>query len=182
MKKIISKINKYKNYIIIGFVGVIIIIIFFPYNSNDNELELERPTNVLINNRIVVEIIGEVYYPGIYEINENIRLYELVILAGGYKKDADIDNINQVRLIYDSEKIIINRKGTNLISVNNGKININTATISQLTTLPGIGEARANSIITYRNDFGPFVKIDDIMKISGISSAIFENIKDFICI
>lgn len=65
---------------------------------------------------------------------------------------------------------------------NFGKINLNTATVEELCTLSGIGEARAKAIVSYRTDNGPFKTIEDIMNVSGIKDASFSKIKDDICV
>ena len=62
------------------------------------------------------------------------------------------------------------------------KISINTASIELLMTLPGIGESKAKNIIEYREEKGPFIKITDIMNVTGIGESIFEKIKDYITI
>ena len=63
-----------------------------------------------------------------------------------------------------------------------GKININTATVEELDTLPGIGEAKARAIIEYRENESPFLKPEDIMNVSGIGEKTYENIKDYIVV
>lgn len=63
----------------------------------------------------------------------------------------------------------------------NGLININSADVAELEKLKGIGEAMANRIIKYREENGPFVTIEEIMKVSGINESRFGDIKDFIC-
>lgn len=62
----------------------------------------------------------------------------------------------------------------------NSKVNINTATQTQLETLPGIGPSTAIKILTYRKEKGKFKKIDDIKEVSGIGDSKFEKIKDYI--
>jgi len=67
-------------------------------------------------------------------------------------------------------------------SPQSGKVNINRATLSELMTLPGIGEAKARTIIEFRTNNGPFEKIEDITKVSGIGQATFESLKDLITV
>ena len=67
-------------------------------------------------------------------------------------------------------------------ALENGLVNLNTADIAALTTLPGIGESRAKAIISYREQHGAFAQIEDIMKISGIKQAAFSKIKDKITV
>ena len=62
------------------------------------------------------------------------------------------------------------------------KINLNTAVKEQLMTLKGIGEARAEAIIAYRQEYGPFARIEDIMEVPGIKEAAFQKIKEDITV
>ena len=164
---------------------------------------------------IKVEIKGAIKKEGVYEINDNFRVEDLINISGGLRKDADISTINLSRklknedvvIIYTKEEIEEARKGstsikyiekecicpkidnsaciediiTNSQSIinNTGKVNLNTATIEELLTIPNIGESKAKLIIEYRNKT-PFKQIEDIMNIKGIGSGIFEKIKAYI--
>lgn len=72
--------------------------------------------------------------------------------------------------------------GNTASGVPEARVNLNTATKQQLMTLTGIGEARADAILAYRENMGPFQRIEDIMKVSGIKEAAFQKIKDDICV
>lgn len=130
-------------------------------------------------NQITVYLYGEVKYPGLYSIDENTNLYELINLAGGFTNNANIDNINLARIISNNEMIIIEKKST--INKNN-LININTATKEELMKIKGIGESKANEIIKYRTNYGNFKNIDDLLKVKGISKTLFDEIKNQITI
>ncbi|MBO4808568.1 MAG: helix-hairpin-helix domain-containing protein [Lachnospiraceae bacterium] len=151
---------------------------------------------------ICVHICGAVVSPGVYEIPPGSRVYEAVMAAGGYRDDADKDYVNQALVLNDSDKLVIptladteamvipsNGKekefgiGSGVpVSESSGKVNINTAGVEELCTLPGIGEARAKVIISYRESSGPFKSIEDIMNVSGIKQASFDKIKNDICV
>ena len=151
---------------------------------------------------ICVHICGAVVSPGVYEIPPGSRVYEAVMAAGGYRDDADKDYVNQALVLNDSDKLVIptladteamvipsNGKekefgiGSGVaVSESSGKVNINTAGVEELCTLPGIGEARAKVIIAYRESSGPFKSIEDIMNVSGIKQASFDKIKNDICV
>lgn len=145
---------------------------------------------------IVVDINGAVKKPGIYELNEGMRVNDAIDAAGGFTEDVNSDyvskNINKARILRDEEKIYIpcieddislieeniadNNANINTFS---GKININTASKEQLITLKGIGDAFAQRIIDYRND-KKFSNIEDIKNVKGIGDKTFEQIKDYI--
>lgn len=149
---------------------------------------------------IEVYVCGCVNKPGVYKLRSGSRLYEYLELAGGYTKEADIDYENLARVMTDGEKVYFpsneetlddklisgdissDNKTSDNISDSNKKVNINTADIGELTSLTGIGESRARSIIVYRQENGPFKCIEDIMLVSGIKESLFGKIKEQITV
>jgi competence protein ComEA len=130
--------------------------------------------------RIIVQITGEVNRPGLYELNDGSRLHELITIAGGFTPNAKADSINLASTLQDGDHIMVSKATSSLNA--NGLISINQASKEELLQLQGIGEAKANNIIAYRNLHGPFAKLEDLMKVSGISSSIYDNIKNKICL
>ena len=106
--------------------------------------------------------------------------------------DAAADSVNLARNVSDGEQIYIPTEeeasagaagsGPASAGAQQGKVNINTASLEELMTLTGIGEAKAESIIRYREENGGFRKPEDLMEISGIKEGVFEKIKDDIII
>lgn len=142
-----------------------------------------------------VHISGAVQSPGVYTLEEGSRIFQAVEAAGGFLPQADEGYLNLAAQIYDGMKITVLTKeeaatapapegGTGSFEQETAapKVNINTAGKEQLMTLQGIGEARAADIIAYRQEHGPFQKIEDIMQISGIKEAAFAKIKDDITV
>lgn len=131
---------------------------------------------------IYVHICGFIRKPDVYELKQGARVKELLDLSGGFLEDADTEYINLARELIDGEKIYIPKKGEviNSLEAEKGtdKINLNTASKSELMTLRGIGENKANDIIRYRESNGLFKSIEDIMKVSGIKQSGFDKIKD----
>ncbi len=147
---------------------------------SSNSVFYEPVENELTNPaQITVYLYGEVKYPGLYNINENTRLYDLIIKAGGFTKDANLNNLNLARVVNNNEMIIIEKQENKQESP---YININVATKEELMTLKGIGEAKASAIITYRNEVGYFQDIRDLLKVKGISESVFNEIKDQITV
>lgn len=156
---------------------------------------------------IYVDIGGEVNAPGVYELSEGTRLFQLIEKAGGLTDDADIDVINRAETVYDGQKILIasteetmnsaEKAASNAAteigggiaadsnsaySSGDSKVNINTAGSVDLQTIPGIGPSKAERIIEYRSSNGYFKSIEDIKNISGIGDKTFDNIKKYITI
>lgn len=155
-------------------------------NNNENK-ENETPE---VKNKIVVEIKGEVVKPDVYLLDEGSIIKDLIDIADGLTDEADISNINRAKELSNHELIIIynindeDRDNTNYALENdtesNNIININTATESELQSIPGVGEVKAKSIIIYREKNGGFKKIEEIKSVDGIGEKTFEKIKDFI--
>ena len=158
-------------------------------NPEDLLKEIEKDTEETEEGSpIMVHISGEVYKPGLVELGLGSRVVDAVELAGGLKKDADMDRINLAKKLLDEEKIYIPKIGEEnapveisleLESGDSQKININTATKEQLMTLPGIGEVLAGRIVDYRENTS-FNNIEDIKNVSGIGDKKFEGIQDLI--
>ncbi len=144
--------------------------------SSDSKAESEECT---------IYICGAVKKPGVYSFPEGARVCDAVKAAGGMKKKALQDAVNQARMLSDGEQITIpsqSSKKKSTASEESGLVNINQATAEELMTLTGIGESKAQMIITYREENGPFHAIEDIMKISGIKEGVYNQIKENITV
>ena len=141
---------------------------------------------------ICVYICGAVHEPGVYELPEGSRVHEALDMAGGMTEEAAAYALNLARIAVDGEQIYVpdaeEIQGQSILSGSAGglgyekKVNINTASMEELMTLTGIGEAKAESIIRYREENGGFQSIEDLMEIGGIKEGVFEKIKDDITI
>ncbi|HEX8923424.1 MAG TPA: helix-hairpin-helix domain-containing protein [Patescibacteria group bacterium] len=150
-------------------------------------------------NEIEVDVEGEVIHPGVYKLKKGDRVKEALVAAGGLALKADRKwvevNINQAELLKDGQKILIpsegDRKEINLKSdslntkvlgvssqIKSKTININSASLEELDTLPGIGPSLAQRIINYREEKGGFKSAEEIKLVSGIGDKLFEKIKD----
>ncbi len=183
------------------FIAIIIIIVIANFLLPKEEVFIEEDiTNQVTEEKyIYVHIDGAVNEPGIKEIKEGTRLFELIEMAGGIKEEADISRLNLSSVLKDEQKIIVpytinieeqadsfsqknNSKIQKSQSIQNALININYANVSELCNLAGIGTSTAQKIINYRDENGLFNSIEDIQKVSGIGQAKFDKIKDNITI
>lgn len=141
--------------------------------------------------RICVYVCGAVVSPGIYYLEEGARVAQAIDEAGGTLPDADLSAINPALKASDSQKIYIptvaesagfNGEAGADVGLSGGLININTADAALLSTLPGIGKVKAESIVAYREENGGFKTVEDIKNVSGIKDSSYEKIKELICI
>lgn len=135
---------------------------------------------------VVVYVCGYVKEPGVYSLPADARAGDAVKAAGGFLAEADTEYINLAETLADGEKLRIPSKreaaAGSAVSAeaDDGLVNINTADAEALETLPGIGPAKAEAILAYREEQGGFTVIEDIMLVPGIKEAAFSRIKDHI--
>ncbi|MDI3480459.1 MAG: competence protein ComEA [Tepidanaerobacteraceae bacterium] len=146
--------------------------------------------------KVVVYVTGAVKNPGVYTLDDGMRVKDAIDLAGGALPEADLLCLNLAQKLHDEDKLYVPKIGETIsesegkqsatgistkvgvASLSDGKININTAGITELDTLPGIGPTTAQKIIDYRTQNGPFESIDEIKNVSGIGEKKFDQIKD----
>lgn len=160
---------------------------------------------------LYIHVCGEVAAPGVYELPAGSRMYEAVEKAGGMTSEAAQESVNLAQAIEDGQQLRIpsreeirkyqetGKDVSGLLgaggAAGNGSesasqksessaalINLNTASKEELMTLNGIGAARAEAILSYREQKGGFRTIEDIMKVPGIKNAAFQKIKDKITV
>ena len=161
----------------------------------ENEQPTEPPNE--IPQTLLVDVKGAVRYPGVYTLEEGQRIVNAIEMAGGYTEQANPSHINHAQKLQDEMVIYIPKIGEvlsesieQLIQIpqqssststsSSGKVNLNKAEESELTTLPGIGPSKAKAIIQYRIEQGTFQTIDDLKKVTGIGEKTFEQLKDLI--
>lgn len=178
------------------------------FKDKEEEVVVEEEPEILKEEeeKVVVDIKGMVANPGVYEVSSSSRVNDVIELAGGLLENADTSLINLAKIvsdemtiiIYSNEEVLLKYKEevcvcdcpliSNDACIESGSedsgalVNINTASKEELMTVSGIGEAKAESIIKYREDNGSFSAIEDIMNVSGIGESLFEKIKDYITV
>ena len=153
---------------------------------------------------IMVHVIGEVQKPGVVTLEEGARIIDAIELAGGKTEDSDLTKINLAYVIEDGVQIYVPRIGetTNEENIKKEagegiifenfnqdetekktiKVNINTASLEKLQTLPGVGLSTAQKILDYKKEHGNFKNIEEIKNVSGIGETKFNSLKDYIIV
>ena len=160
------------------------------------EGETVKETSETETGVIIVHVTGAVKNSGVYTLPEGSRVFHAVDEAGGALEDADLERINLAQPLYDGQPVFVPRKGDDSLSGPEGlisspgefaaaggqKININTANKSQLETLPGIGNVKAQSIISHREKNGPFRSIEELLNVNGIGEKTLDVIRELVTV
>jgi competence protein ComEA len=148
--------------------------------------------------QIVVDVAGWVRMPGVYEFHQGDRVIDAIRQAGGARPGADLTSINLAALLTDAEQVVVGKAsgggpvssttvgsgggGSGGGGSNGAPVNINTATLDQLESLPGIGPALGQRIIDYRQQHGPFKSVNDLTNVSGIGDKRLADLRPLITV
>jgi len=183
--------------IIIVFCVVLAVFIFKERSSKTKEIKIDNELTPFLENdaelmaesvdmMIKVDVKGEVNKPGVYEVDDTFRVIDIINTAGGLTTEADESKINLAQKVVDEMVVVVPKIGdeeTEEFTFFNGggdtnQINLNMATVDELSTLNGIGPKKAQVIIDYREENGPFQQVEDIMNVTGIGEKTFDSFKD----
>jgi len=141
---------------------------------------------------IFVHVLGAVARPGLFELHDGARVMDAIAAAGGLTAEADPAGVNLARIVSDGEQFYVPRQGevppgipaaaAGAANVPAAKVNLNTATVADLDSLPRIGPTMAQRIIDYRTTNGRFTSVDGLRDVAGIGDKTFEALKDLITV
>jgi competence protein ComEA len=148
-----------------------------------------EPTSGPSPGPIVVYVSGWVRNPGVYEFLPGDRVVDALERADGAKRGADLTSLNLAALLADGQQIVVGKLGgggsiqsgitTGASGASGGgPININSATLEELESLPGIGPSLGQRILDYRDENGPFRSVDELLNVSGIGEKRLADIRD----
>jgi len=127
--------------------------------------------------KITVSVTGEVMHPDIYELPKGARVDDAIQIAGGFTSDAYSQELNLAQRLWDGDRVHIPKIGEVP-----QKVNINTADAWLLEALPGIGPVKAQNIIDYRTENGPFLSIEELKNVEGVGEETYNGLKDLITV
>jgi competence protein ComEA len=153
-------------------------------------IEIVEPSRTPVRSSVelAVYVTGAVQDPGVYYLLAESRVQDALEAAGGPTVNADLDRVNLAERVHDEDQIYFpeigeeNVPSTRMGGSGEGLININTASVAELESLPGIGPALAQSIVDYRAAHGAFDTVEEIMEVEGIGQGIFDEIKELITV
>lgn len=136
---------------------------------------------------ITVDVKGAVAQEGLYQLPSGSRVNDAILEAGGFLASADKKSVNLAQKLADEAVVYVASQGENISVIapvtsatseaTTGKVNLNTADLSQLMTITGVGEKRAKDIIAYRETAGGFTSLDDLKNVSGIGDKTLDKIR-----
>jgi competence protein ComEA len=148
--------------------------------------------------RIVVSVVGRVLHPGLVTLAGGARVLDAVTAAGGVPPGTDLTTLNLARKLADGEQIYVGipvppgaeplpaapatSGGKGKKGDSQGPINLNSASADQLETLPGVGPATAQRIITWRDQHGPFTSVGQLRQVGGVGAAKFNKIESLVTV
>ncbi len=184
--------------VLIGFIlaGAVFLVTRTPAG---NPIVLEPPPTKV---PIEVQVIGGVARPGVYALPDGSRVQDAVDAAGGLLAGIDVSSINMAARVQDGQQVQIPGGGPQALATKAGSpftvistprptatpssqsdlIDINTATLAELESLPGIGPTLAQNIINYRNENGPFASPEELMNVDGIGPTIYDQIQNLVTV
>ena len=170
-------------------------VFFFARDSKSDGVRVILPTpSPTETNEIKVHVTGAVNAPGVYTLWDGARVDDAIAVAGGSSPEANLEAVNLALKVRDEDKVTIPRRGETIAGVpspssvviagggSDSAIDLNTADVVTLTSLPGIGEVKAKAIVAHRESNGPFTRIEDVLEVSGIGAATLEAIRDLVVV
>jgi competence protein ComEA len=141
----------------------------------------------LPSSRVVVHVVGAVRRPGLYRLAHDSRIADAVARAGGAIAKADLAQVNLAAPLADGEQVVVPRRGAPVTAAAGtspgtpaGPVQLSTATLEQLDTLPGVGPATAQKILDYREKHGAFASVDELDAVPGIGPKRLEQLRDLV--
>lgn len=197
-----ERLKKFLPLILATLATVFVLAIYFSQSNNEqadaweeNESAFQQATEdsektTEETGKIIVDIKGEINKPGVYELKGDARVKEVILEAGGLTKQAEEKQLNLAEKLQDQQMIYIpNKEEAEEMAIDGDKetgdnnedmIEINAADINELQKISGVGPAKAQAIVDYREENGAFESVDELNEISGFGEKTVEKLRDSI--
>ncbi len=205
MENILEYLKERKNLCLFSILGILSITFFALYIKEATaeeaytcpKTQIEEIQVTEDNEEVIVDIKGAVVNPGVYRVSKNAIIQDVITLAGGKTKEADTSNLNLSKKVSNEMVITVFttseikkqeftkepiKDDTTTNPTASTKVSLNHASLEELTTLPGIGEAKAKIIIEYREKCGEFTSKEELKNIKGIGEKVYEKLESYITI
>jgi competence protein ComEA len=139
--------------------------------------------------KLVVHVVGAVRDPGLYRLREGSRVDDAIRLAGGPKPKAALELVNLASPVADGQQVVVPLRGSvgatpgespGAPGTSGGMVHLNSATLEDLDTLPGVGPVTAQKILDYRTENGAFSSVDELDAVPGIGPATLEELRPLV--
>ena len=143
----------------------------------------------LPSSRVVVDVVGAVRRPGLYRLAQGSRIADALTRAGGATAKADLAQVNLAAPLADGEQVVVPRRGAGVGAPGAGTapvggpaapVQLSTATLEQLDSLPGVGPVTAQKILDYRQEHGAFQSVDELDAVPGIGPKRLEQLRELV--
>jgi competence protein ComEA len=143
----------------------------------------------LPSSRVVVDVVGAVRRPGLYRLARGSRIADALTRAGGATTKADLAQVNLAAPLADGEQVLVPRRGAGVVPPGAGSgtaagpaapVQLSTATLEQLDSLPGVGPVTAQKILDYRQEHGAFQSVDELDAVPGIGPKRLEQLRELV--
>lgn len=189
--------------VILGAVGAWMGIHRVPSAQTGDPVALAGGNRVAYDNTILVDVHGDVRHPGVYRLSEDARVMDAVRAAGGFIHPEDAAEINGAQPLTDGDEVLIpaagdaeasaredavnaaavgDERGQSAGVTSGRRVDLNSASEAELETLPGIGPAKAQAIIAYRQAHGGFHSVQDLLQVPGIGPATLSKVEPYIAV
>jgi competence protein ComEA len=146
------------------------------------------PSGAGSGGQIVVDVSGKVRQPGIQRLPAGSRVADALRVAGGVRAGTDLTGLNRARVLMDGEQVVVGgpappapaATGSGMGGAPSGPVSLNSATVEQLDTLPGVGPVLARNIIDYRIQHGGFRSVDELREVNGIGGRRFADLRPLV--
>lgn len=139
------------------------------------------------SSRVVVDVVGAVRRPGLYRLPQSARIADAVARAGGSTSKADLAQVNLAAPLADGEQIVVPGRGASApagtapaAASSSAPVQLSTATLEQLDSLPGVGPVTAQKILDYRQEHGAFHSVDELDAVPGIGPKRLDQLRDLV--